>query len=273
VTTGYPGKVTRIADGDNGSKVLTIKTPGGKAQRYTIEAGATIPDEIVVGKQVAKDARLAAEVPRDYRWVEIESADGARATRAEIKSHQPGQGWIQRGTESSERGAAAEAAAMAEADEALQAAKAAGDVADYARLPHQVGGGGFDDVIVEFAGKGDDMTARIRIREVKDYPNRHVPLDEFTALNDNWAQNLEKLNKDVREAVIGEPPKGYEKLDADQLKAIRAKLNANDFEVEIRLGESTKIGAPGHHASTTLPALEKQVGRKINVRKIGEGDR
>jgi hypothetical protein len=117
------------------------------------------------------------------------------------------------------------------------------------------------------------LTARIRIREVKDYPNRHVPLDEFTALNDNWVQNLEKLNKDVREAVIGKPPKGYEKLDADQLKAIERKLKTDDFEVEIRLGESTKLGEPGHHASTTLPALEKRVGRQINVRKIGEGDR
>jgi hypothetical protein len=117
------------------------------------------------------------------------------------------------------------------------------------------------------------MTARIRIREVKDYPNRHVPLDEFTALNDNWAQNLKQLGEDVREAVRGKPPKGYDKLDADQLKAIQRKLDADDFEVEIRLGESTKLGEPGHHASTTLPALEKRVVRKINVRKIGEGDR
>jgi hypothetical protein len=57
VTTGYPGKVTRIADGDHGSKVLTIKTPGGKAQRYTIEAGATIPDESTHPKATARRRR------------------------------------------------------------------------------------------------------------------------------------------------------------------------------------------------------------------------
>jgi hypothetical protein len=128
-------------------------------------------------------------------------------------------------------------------------------------------------VIVEFSGTGDDMVARIRIREVKDYPNRHVPLDEFTALNDNWEQNLDKLRQDLDAALGGKPPRGYEKLSPDQLRAIDRKLKADEFEVEIRLGDTTKLGDPGHHASTTLPALQDKVGRPINVKKIGEGDR
>jgi len=273
VTSGYEGKVKSIKPGKNGSTVIEIQTEGGHVQRYTIEAGAEIPETIKKGAPIAKDAKLADEVPRDYRWVEVEYADGTRATRAEIKSARDGVGWVPRGREATERGAAAEADAMKEADDVLKAAKKAGDITDFAHLPSKHGGGGFDDVIVEFSGAGDDLAARIRIREIKDYPNRTVPLGEFTAINDNWAQNLEKLKENVGAAIAGKPPRGFEKLDPDQLAAIQRKLDANDFEVEIRLGDTTKVADPGHHASTVLPALETATGKKIDVRKIGASDR
>lgn len=275
VTSGYSGKVKGINPGKNGSKVISIQTDGGGVHKYVVEAGAEIPDQIKKGAPIDKDAVLGREVPRDYRWVEVQYSDGKPpTTRAEIKSTKPGAGWIQRGKESGERGRAAETAAKKEADEALETAKEAGKISGAVHLPHRVGGGGFDDVIVEFVGTGEDIAARIRIREVKDYPNRHVPLDEFSALNENWAQNLKQLREDVEAALIGKPPRGYEKLDTDQLEAIQRKLNADDFEVEIRLGDSTKLGIPGKsHAATTLPALESRVGRKIDVKKIGEGDR
>ena len=73
--------------------------------------------------------------------------------------------------------------------------------------------------------------------------------------------------------LLGEMPAGFGHLSKHQRKAIQKRLDAGDFAVEIRLGSTTQPGAPAHHAATTLPALEAEIGKKINVRNIGEGDR
>ncbi|MEJ7598971.1 MAG: hypothetical protein WKG01_13770 [Kofleriaceae bacterium] len=205
VTSGYSGRITGVKQGSNGSTIVSVKDDvSGKLQRYVIESGAEMPANIKKNARIENGDVLANEAPRDYRWVEVQYSDGKPpTTRAEIKSSKPGTGWIQRGKESGERGAAAEGAAMKEADEALEAAAEAGEISSYARLSNKFGGGGFDDVLVEFTGEGKNMQASIRIREIKDYPNRHVPLGEFTAIHDNWAQNLQRLRENVDEAIIG----------------------------------------------------------------------
>jgi hypothetical protein len=275
VTSGYTGRITSVKPGKGGTTIVSVKDDvSGKLQRYVIEEGAELDPKIVKNGRIEKDAPIALERPRDYRWVEIRYSDGKPPiTRAEIKSNKDGvHGWVQRGKESNERGAIAEADAMKEADEVLAVAKKKGDIVDAARLPNKIGGGGFDDVIVEFTQSGDELKATIRIREIKDYPNRHVPRAEFTAIDDNWDKNLKRLKSDVDKAVAGNPPKGFD-LPEDQLDAIKRALDADEFVVEIRLGTTTRLGDPTHHAAETIKALEARVGRKIDVRKIGAGDR
>ncbi|MCW5804133.1 MAG: hypothetical protein KIT31_17300 [Deltaproteobacteria bacterium] len=277
VTSGYGGKITSVSPGKRGSTIVSVKDEvSGKLQRYVIEAGAELEPGIRKGLKIEKDARIAREAPREYRWVEVRHADGTAATRAEIRALDGAgggkrAGWLQRGMESGERGRAAEAEAMAEADRAIAEAQAAGAQLYAKHMPHNVGGGGFDDVIVEFTTGADGLTARIRIREVKDYPNRYVPRSEFTALDDNWEQNLKKLYRNVQEALVGKAPTGYEGFTRDELAAIWNRLEADQFEVEIRLGRTTHLGEG--HTAMTVPALSRRVGRNIDVKRIGEGDR
>ncbi|MEJ7598970.1 MAG: hypothetical protein WKG01_13765 [Kofleriaceae bacterium] len=68
-------------------------------------------------------------------------------------------------------------------------------------------------------------------------------------------------------------PAGFGHLSERHLIAIKRRLDADEFAVEIRLGPTTHLGAPGHHAATTLPALQAKIGKKIDVRTIGQGDR
>jgi hypothetical protein len=277
VTSGYEGKITSVRKGKNGATIVTVEDAASKKlQDYVIEAGADIDkSKIARGKPIAKDALIANEKPREYRWVEVEHADGTVTTRAEIRGIDKNgkvTGWIQRGKEGTERGAAAELAARTEADLAI-AKDIEGGAKYYGKhVPHKVGGGGYDDVIVEFVGGADGLEARVRIREIKDYPNRHVPLEEFTALDENWGQNLQHLKDQVQAAYDGIPPKGFEHFTKDELFAIRETLANDAFEVEIRLGKSTKIGGE-LGVGKTLPALEARVGKKIDVKRIGEGDR
>ncbi len=274
VTTGYQGKVAAIVRDETGT-TIEITVGKGRVQKYTIEPGAEIPDEVAVGATVTKGETLAREVPREYRHVRVTKADGTITTRGEILSAKEGQRWVQRGEESTRRGAEAEAAARAEVDVDLAKRTAKKTLTGSARLPHNVGGGGFDDVIVEFTGSADAIEARIRIREVKNYPNRHVPLSDFTAIHVNLEQNLAALDKSVDQALdvlvtTGKPLKGFEGLSPEQLKAIARKLRASDFDLEIVLGADTLLGEAGHHAAKTLPALEAAAGRKITVSKLGQ---
>lgn len=59
---------------------------------------------------------------------------------------------------------------------------------DFVHIDHSRGGGGFDKVIVELTIDGDKITAKIRIREVKDYPDRYVSKSESTAISGGLAQ-------------------------------------------------------------------------------------
>jgi hypothetical protein len=267
IVSGYDGKIIAVPDPAAGTDQIVVKH-GGRTQSYAVEPGADIV--VKVGDPVERGSRLANEVPRDYRLVEVVDVDGNVVPRAEIKTLDGKRsGWILRGEEASRRGALAEAQAKAAADFDLATRAKQGEISGFVHLPHRVGGGGFDDVIVEFTGSGDDLQAKIRIREVKDYPNKHVPLSEFTAIDKNWDQNLDHLKRQVRDALSGKPPAGFEKLTKVQIQAIAASLEADVFDVEVILGATTKLGQPGHHASKTLPALEGRVGRPIKVSQLG----
>lgn len=278
VTTGYDGKVAGIVTDEKGT-TITIATKSGGSHSYVIETGAAIPDELrAPNASVKKGEALAREVPREHRWVRVKYEDGTALSRAEIKSIRGDQHWIQRGEESTFRGEQAELAAKGEVDAELVGRQKKGEISGHARISNKVGSGGFDDVIIEFLGEGDNVQARVRIREVKDYPNKHVPLGEFSAIDpdQNFGKNRDRLAADVRAAQTelketGQPSAGFEGLGVEQLQAVLDELENGTFDVEIVLGPTTKLGDPGHHASKTLPELEGRLGRKVKVSRLGEG--
>jgi hypothetical protein len=145
---------------------------------------------------------------------------------------------------------------------------ARGEISGTTRIPHSRGGGGFDHVFVEFVGTGPSTQARIRIVEVKDYPGRSVPLEEFTAIRgDGLRENLRILQTDAlaaRRAIAtgGELPASFAALGLDehQIAAIARTVESRaGISVEVMVGPTTRVGAEGHHAATVMPTLRAEV--------------
>jgi hypothetical protein len=259
ITSGCDGVVDQVQRRHDGS-IITVKAHSGRPRHYVVEAGGTV--NVEPGKAVSRGDTLGRESSRQYRLVEIEyDGNPQTVTREEILELDGGQ-WRQRGSESTQRGALMEEAARLQVDAELATRLVQGGISGHVRLPHQRGGGGFDDVIVEFQGTGDDVTAQIRIIEVKDYPNRSVPLEELTAIRgDGLQKNIDVLMQSVASARQGTPPPGFEHLTPEQLRAILKALRreSGQVRIELMLGPTTRVGAEGHHAATVIPALRKDI--------------
>jgi hypothetical protein len=251
---------------ESGATRIVIEQ-GKRRKTHFLEAGSEVDARITPGRKVAAGQRLGQDPPREYRTVEVRTADGRKIERAEIRSWTEGRSWVQRGSESTERGRLAEAAARAEADADLAVRLEKQEISGAVRIPHSVGGGGFDDVLVEFTGEGQTMTARVRIREVKDHANRHVALDDFSALLDNFEQNYRELLNNVNKMLDSDI--GHAMMTRRQLLALQTGLLQENYVVEIVLGASTKLGSEGHHASRVLPALRKRHS-KLSIARIAE---
>lgn len=262
ITSRAAGQVSAITKQTDGSVLITIEIPNGKPHTYTANANSKLNVEIQ-GQVQAGD--VLAETSRTYRMVEVVAEEGAAPVRRGEILAKDGERWIQRGSESTRRGAIMEDAAKKQLDVELQTKVADGAISDFARIPHRRGGGGFDDVVVEFSGSGDSLVAQIRIIEVKDYPNRTVPLAEFTAIRGSGLKdNLQVLHTSVNKAKkllsVGDSADGFDGLTLRQLEAIETALNSKtQVRIEIMLGPTTKLGSEGHHASTVLPTLRKEI--------------
>jgi hypothetical protein len=262
VTADVDGVIASRTVAEDGATKIVIRG-GQRMQAHLLEAGAEIDADAIPGRKLQKGARLGRESSREYRSVEVTYADGRKLERTEIRSHGEGRSWVQRGLESTTRGRLAEEAARAEVDAELVARHGKKEISSWCRIPSARGGRGFDDVIVEFTGEGEMMQAKVRIREVKDHPNRHLALADFSALMDNFGQNHGSL----RLTVINELKLANSEqirtgplaaLSHAQLSALENALRRGDHEVELVLGASTRLGAPGHHASHVLPTLQQQ---------------
>jgi hypothetical protein len=265
VFSDVDGRVTAVTPVAGGETVVTVTRSTGGEFTYRLERGATVDarvgDAVVPGQRLGEDAR-------QYRLVESTDSGGRRTTREEIRRLPPDDGWVQRGSESTFRGAVMEAAALRQLEAEAAARIARGEISGIVRIPHSRGGGGFDHVIVEFTGSGRSTQAHIRIIEVKDYPGRSVPLEEFTAITgEGLRANLAILRNDAREArdalrVPGAAsPASFVGLDPHQIGAIDRALGPGSgaVSVEVMVGHTTRIGAEGHHASTVMPALRREV--------------
>lgn len=208
---------------------------------------------------------------RSYRKIAIHHPDGTVSISEEIKliSGPNTGGWVQRGSLSTKKGGAMEEASRAMTLSELPMTPPG--IAGPRHVPVKVqndSGQGFDEVVfrIEKDAAGNITNARIIIVEVKDYPKRHVPLADFTAINDNLAQNVDDLARRLRteHKAMG--------LSADEAAELRKSLTYGRVDVEIRLGPTTSLGAKdrGTVIANLEAAAQTYWGRYGTKIRLGE---
>lgn len=259
VTADVKGKIVSRTIDEEGAAHLVIEG-GGTRRDHIFEPNAEIDPRMKPGRKVEAGERLGKDSAREYRRVELTFADGGKHERVEIRSRRENRGWVQRGQESTARGNAAEARARAAADRDLEARKAKGEISSFFHIPHRVGGGGFDDVIVEFAGEGEAMQVKIRIREVKDYQGRYLSLRNMSSLTENFRSNVDHLLREASSAKAAmslkkNVPYPFAAMSEAQLEALIESISSQHLFVELVLGHTTKIGAEDRAVSRTLATI------------------
>ncbi len=292
ITSGYDGTCTKVAPNDKGGTTVEI-TSGGSVHDYDLEPGAEVMVE--PNQEVQRGAPLGNDPARRYRYVEITFKDKAGRTRVdrrqEIRTSDGS--WVQRGSESTNRGRAMEAAAKAQVDQQLAARKTRAEAKrqyfDSHRLEYPQGSGGFDDVLVEFTNSAKKPKARVRVREVKDYPNRHVPLDDFTAVRPggkggNLDTNLGTLRRLVDDEVARlelpgnealEPGGPFRHMTREQVFALGEAVEKSAIDFEIVLGPDTLIGREGARGASVVDKLRSELkgffgGKDVLKRRGGK---
>jgi hypothetical protein len=259
ITSDHAGTVSMGGDPAKG-QTLVITTPDGATELYPLDPGATV--RVTDGKTVEPGTPLADQANRQYRLVKIEFTDGKTEMREEIQRAN-GDGWVQRGSESTRRGGLMEDAARLQVDARLKTQGVEGA----RHIEHTRGGGGFDDVIVILSGSERRPRAKILIREVKDYPDRYVPIEEFTAIRPpGLGANLARLDEMVNDAITkldrGEAvPPDFDGMSAKQLAAISSAIKRSDLSIEIVLGPTTKVGREGAKGSSVLADLRREIAK------------
>jgi hypothetical protein len=177
-------------------------------------------------------------------------------------------GWVRAGEDSTKRGSIAEDAARAQIKQELDAeAKAAkrstkaDRLSDWERLPHQnTRGQGFDDVVVEF--RGDPPTAKIRIIEVKDYPNRNIQTGQMSAIRENLETNWRELETSIKNAAnktAAARPEPYKSMSQAQMDALVLAVKNKQVRIELWLTQSTSTPAEGSRSNSVLAKLRGEV--------------
>ena len=203
---------------------------------------------------------------RHERREEIRRLDDAK----NVSDKDPG-GWIQRGSDSTRAGRIMEDAAQRQVTAQLAAKKGRSKgTFDFVHIDHSRGGGGFDNVIVELTTHGDKVTAKIRIREVKDHPDRYVSKSEFSAISgDGLKSNLGVLGNIIQEAraakaldpevVVFDKPD----LTPEHLDAMYEAFTTNNIEVEVVLGPDTLLGSANGTGKRVLKDLQNDVDGQL----------
>ena len=207
------------------------------------------------------------EGKRIYRVLEVRNPtnDEVILRREEIRSlgadGKPIDHWVQRGSEGNVRGEIGEEGFRTE----FEAEKAAGRRENQILLPNeliQLGGGqGFDGVIVKFDEHG---RATVVLVEVKNYPNRYVPLNDITAINENLRPNLDRLKAMLANESL------HERLGLTAEQAARAHdaISKSKLEFELRLGDTTRLGDVESSRSSVLRDLRADISAQLDGHQI-----
>ncbi|MGS2617463.1 hypothetical protein ACVCAH_23495 [Micromonospora sp. LZ34] len=254
VTSGIEGKVTAIDRVEGATAVTVTPTGGGEPRVYVIEAGGTTEPGMVLNATVERGTRLGGWSQR-YRLIEVRR--GKTVLRQVEEVFDAKGNWVERGSSRTTRGEILEEAAELQVavDLTREAGRHGTTLTGWWMVPRGPERWGFDRVVVEFHGEGAEMTALIRVLEVKDYPNSYVPLAEFTAITDNFATNL----ADLRTVLRGRATELRKAGEAHAAKALSKASKAGDVQVEIWLGPKTKMGADELDARSVLRRLRASV--------------
>jgi len=156
----------------------------------------------------------------------------------------------------------------------MGAATKRGEFFERGRIEKKAGETGFDDIVVEFTRSGGDLKAHVRIREVKDYPNRYVSLSEFTAISDNLKNNYSELKEDVDAALEAAKAKAtvprFKDFDAEQLAAIKKALTKKDVSIELVLSPTSKLGGEGVSVDSVITSLRDKIGAPASKGGLGK---
>lgn len=198
---------------------------------------------------------------RQYRLVEAVDDERKIVKMREEILKEDGS-WVQRGSESQQRGGVAESASLRQSE--VNAAKAERGSKQVRIESQNASGQGFDEARIHF---DPDGTPRIKIIEVKDYPGRYVPLEDFTAIRQNLQGNLDGLDKKLRDALRS-LKKGSDDtalgMTREQIKDALKALREKRIDFEIRLSPETLLG--DLEAGTTLKGLKEDIALTLGIK-------
>jgi hypothetical protein len=177
--------------------------------------------------------------------------------------------WVQRGSDSVTKGGAAELGSRRMSEQRIIKGKTKGasEPRAIAQLDVQnPSGSGFDGAEVHVNAEGKGV---LKLVEVKNYPDRWVPYEDFTAITENFGQNLADLDAYFE---VGFGAKALEKkaaeleMDVETLRLIREALDDGRVELEIRHPAGTRIGVQGPEAAyTRLAEKWKELSKELDL--------
>jgi hypothetical protein len=239
-TSDVKGTIQDVTVSGRRTIVRVRPDSGGELRTYVIEGTNTRPAqlEVVPNQPVAAGDRLGSET-RNYRLVEVREGRTAVGLYEEIEDVNGR--WVERGSARSTRGEILESAAQLQEEARLTraAGRRAGSLRSWFRVEFPSQRRGFDRAFVEFSREGNRTVARIRVLEIKDYPNSYVPYAEFTAITDNLNTNLRQLRDLLESRVEALVAQGEPELAS----ALQDALRSNDITIEVWLGPDTLMGS------------------------------
>jgi hypothetical protein len=203
--------------------------------------------------------QIEAGGKRRIRWYDTPEGTTSIVGRSEQRYSARRGIWVRSGSASRWGGGVAEMAAKAET-----AAKMGVGLDGVKRVQFDgqtERGHGFDDVVFSFAtSKKGDVTARVGVAEIKDYPGG--PVGTFSAIDRNFEQNLNRVRARVRE-LITTGTWADAGLSEAEAHAVLAAIDARRVDIEVRTTTGTRL------SGDPLPELQKSLrgrfGKEITV--------
>ena len=116
-------------------------------------------------------------------------------------------------------------------------------------------GHGFDDVVFSFTtAKKGDVTARVEVAEIKDYPGG--PVRTFSAIDTNFKKNLSRVRARVQ-VLLSERTWADAGLSEAEARAVLAAIDARRVDIEVRTTTGTRL------SGDPLPELQSSLRRRF----------
>jgi hypothetical protein len=193
--------------------------------------------------------RVDPDTGRPYRWVYTPDAVGAWHARHEQRFSAPRGIWVRSGQSARWGGGVAEMASK------LETAARMGVGADQVKRvqfdAQTERGHGFDDVVFSIStGKTGEVTVRVGVIEVKDYPGG--PVGTFSAIDRNFKANLTRVRSRIGQ-LLAQKRWADAGLTEAEAKAVLDALDAKRVDIEVRTTSGTRL------SGDPLPELERRL--------------